>query len=119
VQVLHGTKGGKGRWTGPVDSERALAAVRNAAQVCRDQGGKLIDSTTLQGAARAYGRAFEKLGLTGELASHSLRCAYAQERFEQHLERLGDRREALSATSLDLGHGDGRGTYVSQVYLRG
>jgi hypothetical protein len=33
-------------------------------------------------------------------------------------ENGGNRREALAATSLDLGHGDGRGTYVAQVYLR-
>jgi hypothetical protein len=43
---------------------------------------------------------------------------YEQERFALHLEQLGDRCEALAATSLDLGHGDGRGTYVAQVYLK-
>jgi hypothetical protein len=35
-----------------------------------------------------------------------------------YMEQLGDRREALAATSLDLGHGDGRGTHVAQVYLK-
>lgn len=118
VQVMHGTKGGRGRWTGPVDQPKALEAVRAAQAVCKAQGGKLIESASLQGAARAYGRVCQEIGLKGEHASHALRCMYAQERFLQHFERLGDRKEALSATSLDLGHGDGRGTYVAQVYLK-
>jgi hypothetical protein len=118
VSVIHGTKGGRARETAPVDRERAIAAVKAAIDVCKEQGGKLIDSSSLEGAARMYQRECQDAGLSGELASHSLRCAYAQERYEQHLESLGDRAEALAATSLDLGHGDGRGTYVAQVYLR-
>ena len=117
-QVLHGTKGGRGRWTGPVDLRRALAAVRNAIAVADAQGGYLIVSKNLKSAARAYGRACEKVGMKGEHASHALRCMFAQERYAMHLQRLGSRSEALAATSLDLGHGDGRGTYVAQVYLQ-
>ncbi len=117
-QILHGTKGGRGRWTGPVDISRALAAVRDAIAISHAQGGYLIVSKNLQSAARAYGRACEKVGMKAEHASHSLRCMYAQDRFVQHLERLGSRNEALAATSLDLGHGDGRGTYIAQVYLK-
>jgi len=117
-QVLHGTKGGRGRWTGPVDLSRALAAVRNAIAVADAQGGYLIVSKNLKSAARAYGRSCEKVGMKGEHASHALRCMFAQERYAMHLQRLGSRSEALAATSLDLGHGDGRGTYVAQVYLK-
>jgi len=117
-QVIHGTKGGRGRWTGPVDVSRAQAAVRNAIGVAKAQGGYLVVSKNLQSAARAYGRACEKVGMKGEHASHALRCMFAQERYAMHLERLGSRSEALAATSLDLGHGDGRGTYVAQVYLK-
>lgn len=117
-QVIHGTKGGRGRWTGPVDVSRALAAVRNAIAVAKAQGGYLIVAKSLQSAARAYGRACEKVGMKGEHASHALRCMFAQDRYAMHLDRLGTRSEALAATSLDLGHGDGRGTYVAQVYLK-
>ena len=117
-QVIHGTKGGRGRWTGPVDLSRALAAVRNAIGVAKAQGGYLVVSKNLQSAARAYGRSCEKVGMKGEHASHALRCMFAQDRYAMHLERLGSRSEALAATSLDLGHGDGRGTYVAQVYLK-
>jgi site-specific recombinase XerC len=117
-QIIHGTKGGRGRWTGPVDVSRALAAVRTAIEVAKAQGGHLIVSKNLQAAARAYGRSCEKVGMKGEHASHALRCMFAQDRYVMHLERLGSRAEALAATSLDLGHGDGRGTYVAQVYLK-
>lgn len=118
VRVIHGTKGGRPRETGAVDVARALCAVREAQGVARDRG-TLIESTSLQGAMRAYGRFCERIGLMGEHASHSLRCLYAQERFAQHLIAYGgNRKEALAETSIDLGHGDGRGTYVAQVYLK-
>jgi len=68
---------------------------------------------------RMYGRHYEAVGLKGESASHALRCMYARDRFAAHLvECGGNRAEALAETSLDLGHGDGCGTYVAQVYLR-
>jgi hypothetical protein len=118
VRVLHGTKGGRPRETGACDSVRALAAVRAALAVVKERG-LLMPSQSLQGAMRMYGRHCEHIGLTGEHASHALRCMYAQERFAQHLDACdGNRNEALAETSLDLGHGDGRGTYVAQVYLR-
>lgn len=119
VNVLHGTKGGRPRVTMPTDQKTALEAVKTALAVVKEQGGALVRSESLQGAMRAYGRECERVGLTGESASHAVRCMYAQERFKQHLEALGDRKEALAATSMDLGHGDGRGTYVAQVYLKG
>lgn len=118
VHILHGTKGGRARDTMANDPQKALQAVQAAIEAAKANGGRLIPSASLQGAARAYGRLCEKVGMTGKHASHALRCAYAQERFTMHLEQLGDRREALAATSLDLGHGDGRGTYVAQVYLK-
>lgn len=119
VRVLHGTKGGRARDTYPVAPERALDAIRAALEASRDQGGQLVQSKSLEGAMRAYGRSFEEVGMVKEFASHSLRCLYAQERFGQLLEQAGgDRKEALAATSLELGHGDGRGTYVAQVYLK-
>lgn len=119
VDVLHGTKGGRSRTTGAVIPARALEAVKNAREAAKQGGGMLMQSKSLEGACRAYQRALGGLGMVGELASHSLRCAYAKDRFAQHFEANGgDRREALAATSLDLGHGDGRGIYVAQVYLR-
>ncbi len=119
VRVIHGTKGSLARDSGPVDTALALQAVREALQVVQTNSGQLIGSSSLAGAMRSYGRHCQAVGLSGEHASHALRCMYARDRYAQHLQAFdGDRREALAATSLDLGHGDGRGTYVAQVYLR-
>jgi site-specific recombinase XerD len=118
VHVLHGTKGGRTRDTLANDRDRALEAVKSAIEASKANEGRLIVSSTLEGARRAYNRFCHEVGMKGEHASHALRCSYAQERFELYMQSNGgDRREALAATSLDLGHGDGRGTYVAQVYL--
>lgn len=118
IRVFHGTKGGHGRDTMPVNRERALEAVKTALEATSSKEGNLIKSDSLKGAMRAFGRFCHDVGLKGVNASHCLRYGYAQERFEQLLNRLGDRREALAATSVELGHGDGRGTYIAQVYLK-
>jgi hypothetical protein len=117
-QVLHGTKGGRPRWLAVIDKSRAIEAVETAIQVAKAQGGKLIIAKKLVNAARAYGRACEKVGLKGQYASHCLRCTYALDRYEMYMALHGDRKEALAAVSVDLGHGDGRGTYVAQTYLK-
>lgn len=81
--------------------------------------GRIIPSATIEAAFRAYQREMNKAGFKGSEASHSLRYHWAREQFLAHLQRLGDRREALAALSMDLGHGDGRGRYCAQVYLKG
>lgn len=121
VKVLHGTKGGRPRDVSLLDQaskDRALAAVREAIRVADKQDGKLIPSTSLEGANRAYQRAMNGVGFKGSEASHSLRYQFAREQFAKYLEALGDKKEALAALSMDLGHGDGRGRYCEQVYLR-
>ena len=117
-QILHGTKGGRPRWMAVLDKSRAIDAIERAIEVSNAQGGFLIIAKFLKAAARAYGRACESVGLKGEYASHCLRCTYARDRYEIYMALHGDRREALAAVSIDLGHGDGRGTYVAQVYLK-
>lgn len=119
IHIAHGTKGGRARDSMANDQQAALRAVKTAIYAVKANGGALMPSSSLQGAMRAYGRACEAVDLRGDHASHALRCMYAQDRFEQYLQANGgDQREALALTSLDLGHGDGRGTYVKQVYLR-
>jgi len=122
VTVLHGTKGGRPRSVSLLDQEsknKALTAVREAIRVMDKQDGKLIPSATLEGANRAYQRAMNEAGFKGSEASHALRYGFAREQFTRYMEALSDRKEALSALSLDLGHGDGRGRYCAQVYLKG
>ena len=117
-EIIHGTKGGRKRWMAELNHERALHAVETANLVAQAQGGQLIVAKNLKAAARAYCRACANVGLKGEYASHSLRCTYALDRYQMYIELHGDRREALASVSVDLGHGDGRGTYVAQVYLK-
>lgn len=123
LSVLHGTKGGRPRDVQlhtPEARQRAIEAVTEALKVARSTpNGRIIPSTTIEAAFRAYQREMNKAGFKGSEASHSLRYHWAREQFSAHLQRLGDRREALAALSMDLGHGDGRGRYCAQVYLKG
>lgn len=122
VAIIHGTKNGKQR-TLSINDKNArgtiLEAVRAAIKAVDRQGGVLIVSSSLQGANRAYQRSMNKVGFKETEASHSLRYAFAQKQFASYLAQDFERKEALSALSLDLGHGDRRGRYCQQVYLKG
>lgn len=123
ISVLHGTKGGRPRDVllhTPEARQRAVEAVQEALKVARSTPNeRIIPSKTIEAAFRSYQREMNKVGFKGSEASHSLRYHWAREQFSVHLERLGDRKEALAALSMDLGHGDGRGRYCAQVYLKG
>ncbi|SPX19995.1 DNA-binding prophage protein [Escherichia coli] len=65
------------------------------------------------------------MGLTGKYSPHSLRYAWAQDDIRRYLAQDDIRRylaqgfsekEALAMVAMDLGHGDGRGRWVKQVY---
>lgn len=122
ITVTAGTKGGRARsvdLSNPEALTRAREAIRQA--LAASEGGRmpLIASSSLEGAARSYQREMSRVGFSGEKASHALRCAFAQDQYQRHLQQTGDRKEALRRLSLDLGHGDGRGVYCAQVYLKG
>ena len=122
ITVTAGTKGGRARsvdLSSPEALGRAKEAMRQA--LTASGGGKkpLVASSSLEGAARSYQREMARSGFSGEQASHALRCAFAQDQYQRHLQQTGDRKEALRRLSLDLGHGDGRGVYCAQVYLKG
>lgn len=122
VLVLHGTKGGKSRMVNLLDSssrDNALKAIRAAILIADKQDGKLIPSISLQGANRAFQRAMNTAGFKGSEASHAVRYMFAREQYAKYLELLQDKKEALAALSLDLGHGDKRGRYCESVYLKG
>ena len=122
IVITHGTKGGKKRDVTLNDKnarQEALSAVRAAITAAGRQGGVLVASSSLQGANRAYQRSMNTVGFKGSEASHSLRYAFAQKQFDSYLAQDYEPKEALSALSMDLGHGDGRGRYCKQVYLNG
>lgn len=118
VNVLHGTKGGRARQTPAIDRERALAAVSSAIALAKAQGGRLIPSDDLKTALNRYSYVCRTVGMTGELASHSLRYAYAQDQLGKLLRDGVPQREARAAVSMYLGHGDGRGRWVAMIYAR-
>jgi site-specific recombinase XerC len=122
LDVTHGTKGGRGRVTFVPDTMRARAreAVEAALRLAADRdAGRLVDAGSLQAARDRYRAACAAVGLVGEVASHGLRYAWAQDRYQAYRSDGLDEREAVRRLSLDLGHGDGRGRYVRMVYLRG
>jgi len=122
ITVTAGTKGGRARsvdLSSPEALGRAKEAIRQAMTASGGGRKPLIASSSLEGAARSYQREMARVGFSGEQASHALRCAFAQDQYQRHLQQTGDRKEALRRLSLDLGHGDGRGVYCAQVYLKG
>lgn len=122
ITVTAGTKGGRARsvdLSSPEALGRAKEAIRQALTASGGGRKPLVASSSLEGAARSYQREMASVGFSGEQASHALRCAFAQDQYQRHLQQTGDRKEALRRLSLDLGHGDGRGVYCAQVYLKG
>lgn len=122
LEVVEGTKGGRRRLVDFKDQQAkslALEAVRNAIRVMGDKG-QLIESISLEGACRKYLRELARVGFKGAQGSHSLRCNWARDQFTRHLQNTRNSSPlALAMLSLDLGHGDKRGRYCRQVYLKG
>lgn len=120
VHIIRGTKGGRPRWTVPANRERAAAAVARALAVAKANGGHLIKikGGGLRESINRIKNVAYACGLRGKTSLHSLRYAYACERFDQLREAGYDRRDAASQVSQDLGHGDGRINYVMQVYTK-
>lgn len=119
IIVRDGTKGGRARSvvvaTGGL--ERALGAVK-AAQVVLEQQKQLVVSKSLKAAVEQHSDRLAKLGLKGENSCHSLRRAFAMDQYKHYLAVGCNQKVALSRTSNDLGHGDGRGRWVFNNYIR-
>lgn len=120
VYVVYGTKTGRPRYTRPVDCEAALAAVRYALSVIvAGQRENLFPQATLKQAVKRYQNVWhDRLSPASDEwhTSHSYRYAYAQDRMLQCLRVGMSKRDALATVAMDLGHGDGRGRYIRQVY---
>lgn len=122
ARVIEGTKGGRVREVYPADVGRALAAVQRAREMLEASGrryllacAKGVETTGLKQAASVY----SKFCSRAKIQSHAARYAFAEERMQAYRNEGYSQREARIATSLGLGHGDGRGRYVASVYARG
>ncbi|WP_058914142.1 integrase domain-containing protein [Entomohabitans teleogrylli] len=118
LMVVFGTKGGRPRETIILDAVAVRKALDNALAVSEDHHGRLIDKPDLKSAMKYWHSQAAGLGLTGAYPPHSLRYAWAQDAIRHYLAQGYSEKEALAMTAMDLGHGDGRGRYVAQVYGR-
>lgn len=120
IDVFRGTKGGRHRQTMYPDQDRAREAVAVALRVAHENGGHLIKMPGggLKESVKRMENVAARSGLKGKTSLHSLRYAFACERLDQLVNEGYSRREAATLVSEDLGHGDGRGAYIEQVYSR-
>lgn len=118
LTVVFGTKGHRPRETVILDAGAVKKALDNALSVAEQRDGRLIEQPNLQKAMNYWRGALAEAGLTGNYTPHSLRYAWAQDAMHHYLAQGFSDKEALALTAMDLGHGDGRGRYVAQVYGR-
>ncbi|MFP1898657.1 integrase domain-containing protein [Lonsdalea quercina] len=118
LTVVFGTKGGRPRETAILDAGAVRKALENALAVAEQRNGRLIDKPDLKSAMKYWHGQASRIGLTGSYSPHSLRYAWAQDAIRHYLAQGFSEKEALALVAMDLGHGDGRGRYVAQVYGR-
>lgn len=118
LTVVFGTKGGRPRETVILNAGVVKKVLDTALAVAEERYGRLIDKPDLKSAMKYWHSQASGLGLTGAYSPHSLRYAWAQDAIHHYLAQGFSEKEALALTAMDLGHGDGRGRYVAQVYGR-
>ena len=118
--VLDGSKGGRPRWVfvPPDRIEVVTAAIATAAQSVA-KCGNVIDAENLKDALKRFSNCLYRLDLRGDDSVHGQRRAWAQQQFVYYKETGLSEQDALKRLSQDLGHGDGRGRWVWNNYLRG
>ena len=117
LRVVFGTKGGRPRDTTVVRRDELVRSLNAAMSYASENGGKLVDKAGLRSAIDRYRNVAKDAGFSGKEAPHSLRYAYSREATMWHMKNGLSRKEAEAMVSMDLGHGDSRGNYVSKVYL--
>lgn len=118
IRVIFGTKGGRPREATVFNPEKVIPVLDAAIRHCNNHNGKLIDKPSLHKAIERYRNIVRSAGMAGKNAPHSLRYAYARDVVKHHINNGMSRAEAEALVSMDLGHGDGRGRYIKQVYFR-
>lgn len=116
VRIVFGTKSGRPRDTTIINRQALLSVVNNAIHFMKKNNGKLIDKAGIHLAIERYRNIVREAGLVGKYAPHSLRYAYSRDAMKHHLTKDFSPKEAEALVSMDLGHGDGRGHYVTRVY---
>lgn len=118
VRVVFGSKGGRPRDTVILDREALKYAISYAEKVIGENNGKLIDKPDIRKAIDKYRYHVRRVGLTGDKAPHSMRYQFSQDARKFYAVKGFTEKEIYALVSMDLGHGDGRGRYVKQVYFK-
>ncbi|EMX2421021.1 integrase domain-containing protein [Escherichia coli] len=120
IRVIFGTKGGRERMTTVVDRDKVLDAVNYALKYASEHNERLIDRDNLKSAMDYYLNTLRRYGELkgGDETAHGFRYSYAASAMKYHIMNGYSYKEALALTSIDLGHGDGRGRYIEQVYCQ-
>lgn len=120
LDVVEHTKNGRPRFVEPPDIDRALAAIKVALAIAKANSGYLSQrkdgspAKSKKSAVSMYSSCLNRIKFQG----HSLRYSFTHMMFKQGLEAGMTQKQALATTSRNLGHGDGRGRFVKQVYLK-
>jgi hypothetical protein len=122
-EVLQGAKGGRYRAAEFIKSRQAqtLNCLEEAARHLKQNNGYLLrgKSSGLKSALLRYHNLCRKLGLVGEIAPHSFRYAYAQEKIRELQASGRTAKEASRWAALFLGHGVSRDRFIRMVYGQG
>lgn len=120
LELRDGTKGGRFRVIRirPQRHAELLDAFKQVIEIAARHGGKLWPREKGKSAQASLSRELRKIGMVGQLSAHSLRYAFTQEQARWYRSEGYSTREILRQAALDLGHGDSRVNYVSQVYYR-
>ncbi|MEC5318738.1 integrase domain-containing protein [Brenneria populi subsp. brevivirga] len=118
LTVVFGTKGGRPRETLILNRKAVQQVVHQAQAVAATRNGRLIDKPDLKSAMNRWRSQTALAGLKGQYSPHSLRYAWAQDVIRHYQQEGFSQRETYALSSMDLGHGDGRGRFVKQVYAK-
>jgi hypothetical protein len=120
VHLLHGSKGGRPRDISilPQNFDAVYGAI--VAALGTTKGGRHfpIQANNGRHAARLYSQKLAELEIKNEESSHSMRRRFACNQYAWYLQNGLVSKEAWARLSMDLGHGDGRGRWVHNNYLR-
>lgn len=119
LYLVRGTKGGRPRYIKVIDRNEAISIVNDAIEVCKANGGYIIDAPNLKAAIGYFRGHVYRAGFKGQYCCHTMRYAWTQSSIHRYMGDGMSFRESLEATALDLGHGDGRGSWVRSVYANG
>lgn len=120
LRIDAGTKGGRGRFLFvPPERIESVSKAVSTAQACKNKAGDIVQAEKLKIALKRVSNCLYELGLRGDDSAHGLRRAFAQRQFCSYRDAGMTEAQALKRLSNDLGHGDGRGRWVSNNYLSG